>query len=50
MKKITKLNTRTVERSPMPEDLRRQLQKEFRPGVERLSDLLGRDLMHWVEE
>ena len=50
MQTITKMNTKTVKRSPMPEDLRRQLQKEFRPGVEQLSGLLGRDLMHWVEE
>ena len=50
MQKITKLNTRTVERPPIPKDLRRQLQAEFRPSVERLSQLLERDLMHWVEE
>ncbi len=33
-------------RRPNPE-LRRQLEVEFRPGVERLARLIGRDLSHW---
>lgn len=37
-------------RPPMNEKLRRQLQEEFAPDVERLSTLLGRDLTHWVRE
>jgi hypothetical protein len=32
---------------PMDQELRRQLQQEFLPGVERLSQLLGRDLTYW---
>lgn len=32
---------------PLGEDLRRKLQAEFRPEVEKLSELLGRDLTHW---
>jgi hypothetical protein len=35
-------------RRPMDEKLRLCLQEEFTPDVERLSVLLGRDLMHWV--
>lgn len=34
-------------RLPMREELRRQLQKESLPEVEKLSKLLGRDLTHW---
>jgi len=41
------LNTEHVPRQPLPPDLRRQLQKQFAPDVERLSELLGRDLSHW---
>lgn len=35
---------------PMNQELRRQLQREFLPGVERLSQLLGRDLTYWCCE
>ena len=42
-----KLNTEHVPRQPLPPLLRRQLQEEFAPDVERLSELLGRDLSHW---
>lgn len=45
---IRKVNSRTVARPPMDADLRRQLQAEFAPEVEKLSELLGRDLSHWV--
>lgn len=34
---------------PLNQELKRQLQVEFRPEVERLSQLLGRDLMHWCQ-
>ena len=37
-------------RPPMDQELRRQLQQEFLPGVERLSQLLGRDLTHWCRD
>lgn len=50
MQTLTKVNTKSLERPPMPQDLRLQLQQEFRRDVVRLSALLGRDLMHWVEE
>jgi hypothetical protein len=42
-------NTRYEKRPPMHPELRHRLQQEMRPEVERLSRLLGRDLMHWVE-
>ncbi|MGH9453735.1 MAG: sulfotransferase family protein [Terriglobia bacterium] len=37
-------------RPPMDTELRRRLQKEFEPKVERLSRLLGRDLSGWCKE
>lgn len=47
-----KLNTEHVPRRPLPQVLRRKLQEEFAPDVERLGVLLGHDLSHWcrVEE
>jgi hypothetical protein len=42
-----KLNTEHVPRQPLPPELRKQLQQEFAPDVERLSELLHRDLTHW---
>ncbi|MFO8090232.1 MAG: hypothetical protein R6U13_10380 [Desulfatiglandaceae bacterium] len=50
MGKLTELNTRVEKRPPMDPELRSKLQEEFRPEVERLSELLGRDLMYWVED
>ena len=41
------LNTEHGPRQPLPADLKRQLQREFAPDVDRLSELLGRDLWHW---
>lgn len=34
-------------RPPIREELKHELQEEFFPEVEKLSDLLGRDLTHW---
>jgi hypothetical protein len=36
-----------VSREPMDPELRKHLKKQFAPEVERLSNLLGRDLSHW---
>ena len=47
VKAARRLNTRYEERTPMSSDLRKRLQSEFAPEVERLSLLLGRDLSHW---
>jgi len=43
------LNTKYESRPPMKPQLRRRLQAEFLPEVERLSELLGRDLTHWCQ-
>jgi hypothetical protein len=47
--KIRQLNTRYESRPPMDPDLRRRLQAEFAPEVERLSALLGQDLTPWCQ-
>jgi len=36
-------------RPPMDKDVRRRLQEQFAPEVERLSELLDRDLSHWCD-
>jgi len=36
-------------RPPLDKDVRRRLQEQFAPEVERLSELLGRDLTHWCD-
>ncbi len=47
MKGFWRLNIKYVPRPPMDPELRRQLQEEFKTEVEKLSELLGRDLTHW---
>jgi hypothetical protein len=47
LKRLRRLNTNFVARPPLPAELRRELQSEFAPDVERLSRLLERDLTHW---
>lgn len=44
------LNVKHERRPPMDPELRRQLLADFAPEVERLSELLGRDLTHWSRE
>ena len=44
------LSREVIPREPMPEGIRVQLQADFRPYVKELSDLLGRNLSHWVTE
>ena len=44
---IHRFNMRYVPRPPMDPELRLSLQAEFAPEVERLSEVLGRDLTHW---
>lgn len=44
---LRRLNTRFVKRSPLDPALRAQLCSEFKPEIQRLGDLLGRDLSHW---
>lgn len=47
---LKQLNSDERPRPPMDPDLRRCLQAHFLADVERLSDLLGRDLTHWCKE
>ena len=47
---LRKYNCRPARRPAMAPELRRRLKCEFAPEVERLSELLGRDLTHWSRE
>jgi hypothetical protein len=49
-RRLWKLNSRSEKRPPLAPDVRAQLQREFAPEVERLSELLGRDLTHWSQQ
>jgi hypothetical protein len=40
-------NSRPVTRKPLPPELRERLTVEFAPEVQRLGDLIGRDLSEW---
>lgn len=44
---ILSANSRPMKRAPMNPELRQQLTQELAPEVERLSDLIGRDLSAW---
>lgn len=46
-RRLWKLNSRSEKRPALAPEVRAQLQREFAPEVERLSELLGRDLTHW---
>jgi hypothetical protein len=46
---LINLYSRYFARPPINPEFKRQLQKEFLPEVERLSELLGRDLTHWCQ-
>lgn len=45
--RIRRMNTKFVPRQPMDPQLKKELQADFLPEVERLSELLDRDLTHW---
>lgn len=45
--RLSDLNSRPAPRQPLAADTRLSLQKQFAPEIERLSELLGRDLTHW---
>jgi hypothetical protein len=47
IRRLRYANARHTQRSPLDPDTRQRLQAEFSPEVERLSELLGRDLMFW---
>ena len=42
-------NTSYEPRPRLPDDIRKQLQQEFTPEIERLSVLLNRDLNYWSQ-
>ncbi len=46
-RELLQLNTKYVSRPAMDPELRVELQRKFHPEVQRLSELLGRDLSHW---
>ncbi len=46
---LTSKNLRPAARTPFDPELRMSLQREFAPEVERLSELLARDLTHWSQ-
>ena len=48
--RLMNLNIRHVARPQLDPDLREQLHREFRPEVERLGELLGRDLTNWTQD
>ena len=50
LRHLNKFNSRLGQVSATDPDLRRRLQHEFAPDVERLSQLLNRDLTHWIRE
>jgi hypothetical protein len=45
--RIRNSNIRVEERPPLVSEVCQRLKREFAPGVESLSELLGRDLTHW---
>jgi len=44
---VKRLTFRETKRTPMPEFLKKQLQEEFRGDIERLEEVIGRDLSVW---
>ncbi|MCF6153707.1 MAG: sulfotransferase [Candidatus Brocadia sp.] len=49
VKKLTSFNREYESRPPMDTELRKRLQAEFASEIERLSELLRRDLTHWCK-
>jgi hypothetical protein len=49
-KTLHRLNTSYAPPPPLDPELGRRLKDEFRPNVERLSALIGRDLTPWCAE
>lgn len=47
-RKLKRRNTRKAARPPLGEEMREELRIAFTPDVELLSELLGRDLGHWL--
>ena len=47
---LRRLNTRNEKRSPMRVEVRQKMIATFRDDVEKLGDILNRDLSHWMAE
>lgn len=47
---VNRLNTEVAERDPMPDPLRREIADAYADDVHALSELLDRDLTHWIQE
>jgi hypothetical protein len=47
---LTRANQKVVARSPLDPALAAQLRNRFRPDLDQMSQLLGRSLLHWVED
>jgi len=47
MKRLMRMNTKHTKRPTLDPVLRKRLQVEFQPEVQKLADLLGRDLRSW---
>jgi hypothetical protein len=46
--RLVRWNSVDVERRPLPPELRAEMRAAFAPEMAKLSDLLGRDLGHWL--
>lgn len=47
---LNRYNSVPDQRPPLAKELRLQLRRDFTPEIERLGELLGRDLTHWNRE
>ena len=45
---VSRVNTRIENRPPLSPDVRQELADTFRDDVERLGQIVGRDLSHWI--
>ncbi len=50
LERIRSVNKETRKREPIPPAFLAKLRNAFRPEVERLGGMLGRDLSHWLED
>ena len=50
VKGVIAVYTKYERRSPLTPELRQRLGREFQDDIDKLSDLLGRDLSHWYQE
>ncbi len=48
IKYLYRLNTKQVERKPLSPELRSDLSEEFKDDIQKLAQILDRDLSHWI--